>query len=209
METVVPSAQRRLLEDETDAVVAAEAVHRDAEAMRILFDRYKRPVFNIARRILGDEGEAEDVRQQVYFEALAGIEQFDPAKGPFKNWLFQRALHRALNRKQHLEAERMYRSDRIEDHSPIAIDDTRTRLRLSPPELSRLADELLANLKSRERQVVTLTFCDCFTRQEIAAHLGITISAVRHSLKKGLQLMHSVLTTASGGRNGTGKDRNG
>ena len=201
-----PPVECRLLDDDPDAVVAAEAVHRNQEAMRVLFERYKGTVFNIARRIVRDDGEAEDVCQLVYIEAFARIETFDPAKGPFKNWLLTRAVHRSINRKRQLETERLYISDSVELHAESAVDGEGTQFGLLPAELSCLTGELASILRLRERRVIELTFCESLTRQEIATHLGITVSAVRHSLKKGLQLLHSALTN---GHNGTRKDPNG
>jgi len=202
-----PTADRPLA-GEADAVVVAEAVRGHHDAMEILFDRYERTVFNIARRCLGDNGEAQDICQQVYLETFSDIDKFDPGKGSFKAWLLRRALHRSINRRQHLEAQGFYKSveDVENDLVDVATDGNKTRFHMLPAEVSHLTSELLAPLAPRERQVIVLTFSESLTREEVAAELHITVPAVRHSLQKALKIMHAALAKASKGRNGTGKD---
>ncbi len=67
-----------------------------ADALTVLFQRHNALVFGIARRILRDNGEAEDVVQQVFLDLFRSAAKFDPAKGTFKVWLLMYAYHRAL-----------------------------------------------------------------------------------------------------------------
>ena len=81
------------------------------DALAVLFDRYYRLVLSIALKIVRDPGEAEDVMQTVFLEIFRSAAQFDPAKGTTKVWILQYAYHRAINRKQHLNARRFYEPD--------------------------------------------------------------------------------------------------
>src|SRR5271154_938777 len=78
------------------------------DALAVLFDRYHRLVLSIALRIVRDPGEAEDVTQSVFLEIFRSVAQFDPAKGTTKVWILQYAYHRAINRRQYLNARRFY-----------------------------------------------------------------------------------------------------
>jgi RNA polymerase sigma-70 factor (ECF subfamily) len=78
------------------------------DALAILFDRYHRLVLSVALKIVRDPGEPEDVMQSVFLEIFRSVAQFDSAKGTTKVWILQYAYHRALNRRQHLNARNFY-----------------------------------------------------------------------------------------------------
>src|SRR6266852_7371687 len=80
----------------------------DAAALEILFDRYARLVFRIALGVVRDRGEAEDVVQEAFFHLYKKCTLFDRSKGSVKNWILQVALHRALDRKEHLARRGFY-----------------------------------------------------------------------------------------------------
>src|SRR6266446_6410403 len=71
----------RILEDD-DLVAELASGHHDA--LTVLFDRHSALVFRIARRILRDDGEAEETVQQVFLDVYRSIAQFDPRRGSFK-----------------------------------------------------------------------------------------------------------------------------
>lgn len=70
---------------------------RDENAVRVLTRRYNRRLFRIARSILRNDAEAEDVVQEAYVRAFTGIEQFRGESG-FGTWLTRIAMNEALGR---------------------------------------------------------------------------------------------------------------
>lgn len=85
----------------TDAIGDDELVrlaqNRDETAVRVLMRRYNRRLFRIARSILRDDPEAEDVVQETYVRAFTGIETFRGESG-FGTWLTRIAMNEALGR---------------------------------------------------------------------------------------------------------------
>src|SRR6186997_480414 len=80
-----------------------EAVPDDEEVVRrirageaVLFDvlmrRYNQRLFRVARAILKDEDEAEDVMQQAYVNAYTHLHQFEE-RARFGTWLTRIAFH--------------------------------------------------------------------------------------------------------------------
>src|SRR6266851_6870713 len=92
----------------TDEETMARLQANDTSALEILFDRYARLVFRIARGVVRDTGEAEDVVQEAFFHLYKKCTLFDRSKGSVKNWILQVALHRALDRKEHLTRRGFY-----------------------------------------------------------------------------------------------------
>ena len=74
----------------------------NADALSLLFDRYYRLVFDVARRVLRDHGEAEDLMQEVFIEVFRKANLYDPTRGSVRTWLLQYAYHRSFNRRKYL-----------------------------------------------------------------------------------------------------------
>jgi RNA polymerase sigma-70 factor (ECF subfamily) len=88
----VPDAET--LSDE-DLVHLARA--RDEAAVRVLTRRYNRRLYRVARGILRDDGEAEDVVQETYVRAFTGLDGFR-GEAAFSTWLTRIAMNEALGR---------------------------------------------------------------------------------------------------------------
>jgi RNA polymerase sigma-70 factor (ECF subfamily) len=54
---------------QSDEELIDQLARGEPEALEVLYTRYARPVFSLAMRILGDEGEAEEVTQDVFERA--------------------------------------------------------------------------------------------------------------------------------------------
>src|ERR1700727_322058 len=89
----------RRLEDES---LLAEVSLGCDEAFTVLYERHCRSVFRVARRILDDWGEAEEIVQQVFLESYQRISQFNPQRGTLLSWLLSMAKYRAIDRRRHL-----------------------------------------------------------------------------------------------------------
>ena len=63
----------------------------------ILMRRYNERVFRVARSVLKDDSEAEDVMQETYVRAYRFLNRFE-GRGSFPNWLSRIAFHEALSR---------------------------------------------------------------------------------------------------------------
>ena len=176
----------------SDETVMAHLQAGHADALAILFDRYHRLILSIAMKILRDVGEAEDLMQSVFLEIYKCAAQFDAAKGTTKVWILQYAYHRALHRKRHLVANHFYRWEELEAALDLGLDHA---LPGEPPEIARLAEQMLERLKPRQRAVLQMTYYEGLTAEEIAKRLGESVHVVRHDLHRGLASLRAVFNT--------------
>src|SRR2546423_9175731 len=72
------------------------------QALGILFLRYRRLVLAVSLRILRNNGEAEDVVQDVFLEICKKAAAFDAGRGSVKMWILQYAYSRSLDRRRYL-----------------------------------------------------------------------------------------------------------
>ena len=80
----VPPAKQAGAERLDDEQLVLRARGRDEAAVRAITQRYNRRLFRVARSILRDDAEAEDVVQETYVRAFTGLEHFRgiPASAP-------------------------------------------------------------------------------------------------------------------------------
>ena len=181
----------RVLSEFTDEELARSLLAGENDALTVLFDRYHRLVFSVAMRIVNDPGEAEEVVQTVFLDFFNGLANFDPSKGILKVWLLQYAYHRALNRRKHLAANRLYKWVGLDSASqepalswnPAAV-----------AEAALLVDQLMSTLNPRRREVLELTYCEGLTAEEIAVKLDESVNVVRHDLYRSLAALRAVMS---------------
>jgi len=157
------------------------------DALAILFDRYSRLVLSVAVKIVRDPGEAEDVMQTVFLEIFRSVAQFDPAKGTTKVWILQYAYHRAINRRQHLNARSFYDQTNLEVVENRLPETPSTLGNLTQNELKYLIRQGLATLNGAQRQVIELASSNGLSMKEIATKTGDSLVNVRHHYYRGLQ----------------------
>ena len=90
----VPLTAQSELQDEE---VVARVLAGETALFEILMRRYNQRLYRVARGILGDESEAEDVMQDAYVRAYTNLEQF-AGRARFGTWLTKIAVHEALDR---------------------------------------------------------------------------------------------------------------
>ncbi len=157
----------------------------DREALSRLFNRYSRLMLSIARRVLQENQEAEDLVQDVFLFLFFKGKLFDPSKGSARAWLLQVTYHRAYDRRRYLSARSFY--DRAKENSiggvllPKAGD--------SPEEFFAWQSFLrpaFQELSEDQRKTLTLHFYEGYTLREISEKLGQPFGNVQHHFYRGL-----------------------
>jgi RNA polymerase sigma-70 factor (ECF subfamily) len=80
-----------------DEELVGRARTRDELAVRTITRRYNRRLFRVARSILRDDAEAEDVVQETYVRAFTGLDMFR-GDAAFGTWITRIAMNETLGR---------------------------------------------------------------------------------------------------------------
>src|SRR5512142_2384664 len=91
--------ERAKLEAWTDEQVVERVLAGETAAFEVLMRRYNQRLYRVARAILRDDAEAEDVMQDTYVRAYQHLDQF-AGRARFSTWLTRIAVHEALARVQ-------------------------------------------------------------------------------------------------------------
>jgi RNA polymerase sigma-70 factor, ECF subfamily len=80
-----------------DGALVERARNRDGAAVRLIMQRHNRRLFRVARSVLHDDAEAEDVVQEAYVRAFTHLDGFR-GEAQLSTWLTRIALNEALGR---------------------------------------------------------------------------------------------------------------
>jgi RNA polymerase sigma-70 factor (ECF subfamily) len=83
----------------SDEQVVARVLDGDLASFELIMRRYNQRLFRLARSIVRDEDDAEDIVQETYVRAFQHLSQYS-GQARFSTWLTKVALHEALARRR-------------------------------------------------------------------------------------------------------------
>ncbi len=175
-----------------DKALVARALKGDESAFAELLERFRRPVFSLIYRMIGDREQAEDLAQEAFVKAFNNLDSYNP-NYRFSSWLFKIANNHAID---HLRRARL---PTVSIHgSPHAVNTEReeeTRIVLEAhdesPEQEIMALELgseieqaIARLRPEYRTAVILRHVESRAYEEIAEIMDVPIGTVKTFLHR-------------------------
>jgi RNA polymerase sigma-70 factor (ECF subfamily) len=165
-----------------------------------VFRDYGPRVYNLARRMLGNDADAEDVAQDVLVQVLRKSNTFR-GESSFPTWLHRVAVNAALthrrrraHRQEHEHADPFNLFEEGGGHAhpvrPWSIAPERV---LEDRETARLIEEAIAQLPEVYRDVYVLADVEGLPNLEIANMLGMSVPAVKSRLHRARLLMRHAL----------------
>ncbi|MFJ3644604.1 MULTISPECIES: sigma-70 family RNA polymerase sigma factor [Streptomyces] len=156
----------------------------DQEAFAALYDTVAGSVLGVARAVLRDRAQSEEVAQDVLVEVWRTAPRYQPERGSALNWILTLAHRRAVDRVRSVEAAAA-RDTRaaLLDHQP-AYDEVTEQVesRLEQEQVRRC----LRTLTELQRQSVTLAYYRGLTYREVAEALALPLGTVKTRLRDGL-----------------------
>lgn len=200
------AARRRLVMERQEAApvhsdedLLLRVQQQDEEALLILFRRYNVLVFSIGCRILRDEGEAEDLVQEVFLRLYAKAGTFDPTKGAARSWFVQMIYRRAFDRRAYLGRRNFYSGTDFEQCSNAVIEGSS----LEDDVIERLTAQQLrtafSELTEKQRETLEMFFFEGLKLSEIAERSGDDLPNVRHHYYRGLERLRQIVRSMARG----------
>ncbi len=158
----------------------------DLDAFNMLVERYQQLAYNVALRMVGDRGTAEDVTQDAFVSAYRAIGTF--RGGNFKAWLLRivsngcRDRFRAARRARTLSLDEMLLNS--PGFSPADNSESPEDYALRR-ELGKALSEALASLPEEQRLVVTLADIQGLSYDEIAEVADCSLGTVKSRINRG------------------------
>jgi RNA polymerase sigma-70 factor (ECF subfamily) len=169
-------------------LVAAMAAG-DSEALRSLNARYGRILSALARRILSNESDAEEVVADVLWQAWRDAKTFDAARGSVSVWLVTLARSRAIDR---LRANRARKRPSAEQ--PASEPGPDPAVELNQVQRASIVRTALAGLDSNERAALQLAYFSDLSQSEVAEKLGIPLGTVKTRMRSAMIKLREALS---------------
>lgn len=185
---------------EEDEVGRARA--RDEAAIREIIRRHNRRLYRIARSILRDDSEAEDVLQETYIKAFTHLSGFR-GDSSLDTWLCRIAINEALGRLRRrrpmtdLSAveENRETAEIIPLHGEAHVDPER---RVAQHEIRRLLEEAIDRLPEEFRVVLIARAVEDMSIEEAATVLGLNPETVKTRLHRARHRLREMLEARVG-----------
>jgi RNA polymerase sigma-70 factor (ECF subfamily) len=177
----------------------------DRNAVDDLYERFRRPAFSLARRILGDDAMAEDVLQDVFLSVWRDPWAYERARGSFASWLLAVVHHKAVDAVRREESQRR-RTAQAGDELMLA-EPMATRDVGEEAESRVVAEQVrsaLGALTPPQREALTLAYYGGYTQREVAALTGAPLGTVKTRMLGGMRRLKEELGRVAGGLAGGG-----
>lgn len=162
----------------------------DQGAFVLIYDQLASTVFGVARRVLRDPAQAEEVTQEVFTEIWRQATRFDATRGSVRTWAVTIAHRRSVDRVRSEQAHRDRQTRQATLDVPADPMPEDTALDSEDRERARAA---MAALSVAQREALELAFYDGLTHVQIADHLGIALGTVKTRIRDGLIRLRAAL----------------
>ncbi|KQN40267.1 RNA polymerase subunit sigma [Sphingomonas sp. Leaf407] len=170
-----------------DAALLRRLAAGEAGAPRAMVTAKLGRILSLARRMLGDSGEAEDVAQEVFTRIWRQAPRWRPGTARFDTWVHLVTLNLCRDRLRRPHAIVMADPPERPDPAPDAEAD------LLASERAAAVAAAVARLPDRQREAVLLTCYQDLPNAEVATLLGTSVEAVESLLARARRTLRTAL----------------
>ena len=178
------------------AAGALSPLHRRNDALAEIYRRHAGAVYSLARRMLSEASDAEEVVQEVFLRLWNTPEKFDPERGSLRSYLLAQTHGRAVDLLRS-ETARRRREEREAREAPTFGDDIERQV--IDLTVSEKVKEVVAGLPSDERQAIELAYFGGHTYRQVAVMLETPEGTVKSRIRSGLRRLRTDLAEAGVG----------
>jgi RNA polymerase sigma-70 factor, ECF subfamily len=173
-----------LLEPLSDENVVRQVQAGDVASFELIMRRYNQRLFRVARSIIGENAEAEDIVQEAYIRAYKNLGQFE-GRSLFSTWLTKIAVYEAAARRRKRRRLRLVAP--VESETDVMAFTSRNpdaSEEAGQKELGRVLTCAVDALPSDLRVVFTLRIVEQLSTSQTAECLELTPANVKIRLHR-------------------------
>jgi RNA polymerase sigma-70 factor (ECF subfamily) len=182
------------MEDPSDEQLMRRVAAGDEPAFRLLARRCVPQAIGLAKRILGNSADAEEVVQEAMLRVWTNAPRWRP-EARFRTWLYRVVVNLCLNRKRRAPFAALADAGDPADPHPDAA------AQLEREQRDQAIADAIASLPERQRTAIVLTYREGLSNAETAAVLGTSRSAVETLLIRAKQSLRRRLAALAADEN--------
>jgi RNA polymerase sigma factor (sigma-70 family) len=172
----------------SDEALVALTARAEQSALAELYDRYGRPAYGLALRVLRDESLAEDAVQDAFLTVWNSAQRFVPERGKASTWILTLVHRRAVDVVRREQRRRADSLDAAQEPAAGEVDEE-AWLRLQRERVQAA----LRRLPDPQREALELAYYGGFTQSELADRLGQPIGTIKSRMFNGLARLRELL----------------
>jgi RNA polymerase sigma-70 factor, ECF subfamily len=182
-----------------EAALISRALEKDETAIRAIIQANNRRLYRVARSVLRDDSEAEDVLQEAYLRAFAALSEFRQDSS-LATWLTRIVLNEALQRARKrpdqprddidLRRQQSAQIIRFPSFGGQPVDPERA---MAQREIFQLMERAIDGLPDEFRTVLVARIIEDMSIEETAQLLGLLPETVKTRLHRARRLLKSAL----------------
>jgi RNA polymerase sigma-70 factor (ECF subfamily) len=170
-----------------DAALVVAAAQGDMAAFRALVDRHLSGVLAVARRMLRDDAEAEDVAQDALLRLWRSADGLKVGPQGMRPWLRRVVSNLCVDRM------RSGRHLTVVEEVPERAEPATQLAQLEARDVGRRVDAALMELPDRQRMALTLFHYEGLSQIEVGRIMGISDEAVESLLARARRSLRAAL----------------
>jgi len=187
-------------DDLSDAQLVTAVARYNEVALAEVYRRHGGAVYGLAKRVLANAAEAEDVTQDVFLRLWNQPDRFDPSRGSLRSFLLTQAHGRAVDA---VRASSARRAREVRDARRTAQADYDVDHEMWDLAVADQVARALGDLPDDERRAIELAYFEGYTYREVAALLDQPEGTVKSRIRNGMRRMRATLVEV-GMRGGEG-----
>ena len=160
----------------------------DSDALQTLYERCASSVYAVARRIVSNGADAEDIVQETFLQVWRQSDRFDRRRASVKGWILMIARSRALDRARRVTVHLKREQNLDCAEYALAAEDDLCERTMNGQRTQALQREL-DGLPPAQRTTVDLSFTEGLSHTEIAAALSMPLGTVKTRIRDAVQQM--------------------
>jgi RNA polymerase sigma-70 factor (ECF subfamily) len=177
---VVPTQSTTLDPDE----LLRRTARGDERAFASLYDVLAPRVYGLAKRVVRDAAQAEEVAQEALVEVWRTASRFDSARGSATSWVLTITHRRAVDRVRSAQAgadrERRVAAASVDTPYDDVVEEVTASLE------HQQVRRCLTGLTGLQREAITLAYYGGYTYREVAEKLNTALPTIKTRMRDGL-----------------------
>jgi len=188
--------------EKNEVQLIKEYLGSNEEALKILIQKYLKPIYGFVFRLVCNAAEAEDVVQNTFIKMWKNLKKFDPNKN-FKTWLFTIAKNTAFDSLK--KKKPLLFSEFTNDNGENILEKTLADIEPLPDEIlerqdaAKIIENAMKGLPVNYQTVLNLHYNENLTLKEIAEILNKSENTIKSWHRRALNKLKELVNLKAQG----------